>query len=259
MSGQLPPPPSFPPQGPPPSGPPPQGPPPQGPPPGWGTPPQGTPPGWGPPPGQRPPGGNRGLLIGGAIAAAVVLVLVIVGVAIAVSNGDDDPVAKDRDGSETTETDGSTGEPTPSDTASQETPTDLLTEEPSSEPTEELAFTFPDHFHGVPIEEAESQRQAKRSEYRSQALYPRKGADLILFQWFPDDDLDDWTTYQATDGQYPVTPVGQGKCYPGTVSGDYCGIEVAGGVLTLVGNPENGIEGNEAIIAALEEMAALVE
>ncbi|HVK28999.1 MAG TPA: hypothetical protein VM575_11705 [Nocardioides sp.] len=203
--------------------------------------------------------------MGGAIAAAVVLVLVIVGVAIAVSAGDDDPEAKDRDDAETTQTDGPTdastdgSTPSESDTASAETPTDPLTEEPSSEPTEDLAFTFPDHFHGVPIEEAESQRQAKRSEYRSQALYPRKGADLILFQWFPDDDLDDWTTYQATDGQYPVTPVGQGKCYPGTVSGDYCGIEVAGGVLTLVGNAENGIEGNEAIIAALEEMAALVE
>ncbi len=254
MSGQLPPPPSFPPQGPPP-----QGPPPQGPPPGWGTPLQGPPPGWGPPPGQRPPGGNRGLLIGGAIAAAVVLVLVVVGVAIAVSSGDDDPVAKDRE-SDTTEQTGSTDGPTDALTdAVTEPPTEPSTEEASSEPTAELAFTFPDHFRGVPIEEAESQRQAKRSEYRSQALYPREGADLMLFQWFPDDDLDDWTTYQATDGQYPVTPVGEGKCYPGTVSGDYCGIEVAGGVLTLVGNHENGIEGNEAIIEALQEMAALVE
>lgn len=203
--------------------------------------------------------------MGGAIAAAVVLV-VIVAVAIALSGGDDDTVADDPETSETTDgtaaatpTEESTvaTEAVPVETPS-DLPTDLPTEPASTVPAEDLAFTFPDSFRGLPLDVAESDQQVDRTRVGSTAYYDREDGRDLSFIWYPDNTLADHRTYNGPDGEQPTDKVGSGRCHP-DLFGAYCVIELAGGVLTVAdSSPDVELEAEDAI-AALEEMATLVE
>ena len=198
----------------------------------------------------------------------MLLVLAIVAVVIAVSD-DDDPVAEDRDTTDTTQTTGPTasteatqtespsGEPT-TEAVPVETPSDLPTDAGSSVPAEDLAFTFPDSFRGLPLDVAESDWQVDRTRVGSTAYYDRDDGSDLSFIWYPDNTLDDYRTYQGADGEQPTDKVGSGRCHP-DVFGAYCVIELAGGVLTVAdSSPDVELEAADAI-AALEEMAGLVD
>lgn len=241
-----------------------------------GQPPYGQPPyggqGYGGQPpygGSQPPtgGGGPGKAIFVALAVlAVVVIAVVIGVVATSGDDSDDDVAGEEESSQAVET--PTDEPTvlatPTEVPEDPTPTELPTPTEAPTPTDtatqseqpmRVLFTFPERLRGYTLNKSDDQWQTEASstEYRSTAYF-EKGYDFLMFFFTPDDDIENFKTYQGTDKVHESRPIDGGYCYPTTSGGQYCAVGFEGGTLAVSSNEE--FTTVKQLVALLEEFQA---
>lgn len=212
---------------------------------------------------QPPTGGGgpgKGLLVALAVLAVVVLGVVI-GVVATSGGDDDDDVAGEEESSlpvetpsETEPTEVTSEEPSPTELS---TPTEVPTptESETSEAPMRVLFTFPKRLRGYALNQTDDewQTEASSTEYRSTAYF-EKGNDFLMFFFTPDDDIENFKTYQGTDKVHESRPVDGGYCYPTTSGGQYCAVAFEGGTLAVSSNEE--FTTVKQLVALLEEFQA---